>query len=274
MFLTPVLGEQQFTSAVITQTVNEVRILHISEEARSAKLNDEVGNQHEVATGRRSRAELTFPDKTITRLGSNTFFSFKPDDRTVELKQGTMLLQVPKNSGGATILTSSVTAAIRGTTIMMEYTESGQVKLIALEGVVELFTPDGQKVTLTGGKMVLFDEAGGVLTKPVDVDVERLVETSKLIDVEVFEPLPSSALLEINKEIKKQRELIDTGILSQQNINRERETEIIQDIVSRIENNKRLNETPMEEMVEAVEVSEEGVPARITPRPPVDGGEH
>jgi len=49
------------------------------------------------------------------------------------LEKGSMLLQVPKGLGGANIHTAAVTAAITGTTIMMEYTPGQYSKVLVLE---------------------------------------------------------------------------------------------------------------------------------------------
>jgi len=45
-----------------------------------------------------------------------------------------MLLRVPKNAGGAKINTAAVTAAITGTTVMLEFHKNSYVKFIVLEG--------------------------------------------------------------------------------------------------------------------------------------------
>ena len=52
----------------------------------------------------------------------------------MELGGGAMLLRVPKNAGGAKITTSAVTAAITGTTVMMQYDPKGYAKFVVLEG--------------------------------------------------------------------------------------------------------------------------------------------
>ena len=45
--------------------------------------------------------ELMFDDNTLTRIGPETYFSFKAGTRDLTLQQGTLLLQVPKGLGGA-----------------------------------------------------------------------------------------------------------------------------------------------------------------------------
>ena len=72
-----------------------------------ASVSDMVRGDTAVRTGAESRAELTFGDLTIARLGANTIFSFNEDTRTVDLAGGAILLRVPKGSGGAKIQTDS-----------------------------------------------------------------------------------------------------------------------------------------------------------------------
>src|ERR1041384_5268365 len=81
---------------------------------------------------------LLFQDNTLTRIGAETFFSFKTGTRDLTLEKGSMLLQVPKGLGGAKIHTAAVTAAITGTTIMMEYIPRRYIKVLVLEGSLRL----------------------------------------------------------------------------------------------------------------------------------------
>jgi len=108
--------------ASVTRIVNDVRIMEVPSNAQKpATLNQTVRDQQAVVTGLQSRAELLFTDKTLTRIGANSVFTFKEGTRDMDLKRGTMLLQVPKGAGGAQIKTAAVTAAITGTTLLVEY---------------------------------------------------------------------------------------------------------------------------------------------------------
>lgn len=107
--------------AEVTAVVNDVKLVDPQRAERGAKVSDVVQGEVGVKTGIQSRAELLFQDKTLTRLGANTIFSFNEGTRDLELERGTMLLQCPKGVGGAKIRTAAVTAAITGTTILLEY---------------------------------------------------------------------------------------------------------------------------------------------------------
>ena len=114
-------GAAQLQEARVTQVVNDVKLLLEQAAPRPAAISDLIRHGNAVRTGTQSRSELTFADLTITRLGANTIFSFKEGTREMNLIDGAILFQVPKGSGGATIRTVGVTAAITGTTGIAEF---------------------------------------------------------------------------------------------------------------------------------------------------------
>ena len=114
------LAAESLRSANVTVAIKDVQVFPGSDASHSAIVGEKLSLPSSVQTGRQSRAELTFSDNTLTRLGQNSIVSFRDGGRNVELKQGSVLLQVPKNVGGATIRTATVTCAISGTTVMFE----------------------------------------------------------------------------------------------------------------------------------------------------------
>ncbi|MEJ6572335.1 MAG: FecR family protein [Akkermansiaceae bacterium] len=218
---------ENLQSAKITTLTNDVRLYQSQKFGRQAKVGDRISGHTSVQTGRRSRTELTFQDKTITRLGANSTFSFRRGSRDINLNRGSILLQVPKSAGGATIRTATVTAAITGTTLMMEYNVGEWVKLITLEGNVSL-TIDGKKsrdgvlekpkkVKVPAGKMIIMRPDGTIITKPVDIDLKRLLATSILAGNKIFAPLPKDARRHIAKSVDIQHNLKRKGILLGEN---------------------------------------------------------
>ena len=199
-------------SAKITQAVKDVKVYEGKTSGRAANIGETIDRSSSVATGRRSRAELTFQDETITRLGQNSVFSFRKGGRDVELKQGSILMQVPKNAGGATIRTATVTAAITGTTSMFEYSPGQWVKLITLEGEQKLFIK-GRKdpIVVPAGTMIIVSLNGEFEFLKLNVDIEKLEETSGLLGRGPFRPLPQYAQDAIRDTIKKQRDQKRTG---------------------------------------------------------------
>ena len=216
--------------ARVTQVVSDVKLLPGQAAPRPAVINDRVHSGTAVRTGTQSRSELTFTDQTITRLGANTIFSFKgepappaegPEDFSVEapshlnrnrtvgtrvmnLIEGAMLFQVPKGTGGATIKTAAVTAAITGTTGIGEYHGASAdrpnpiIKWFCLEGhiILSLTNGSGETVELTAGQMIVTD--GTYLPEPMFFDIGTMVRTSPF-----FDPPPASQDL-IQAEIQRQ----------------------------------------------------------------------
>jgi hypothetical protein len=202
--------------ATINQIVNDVKVIEPQRGPHAAALQEVIKDDLGVHTGVQSRAELLFQDATLTRLGAETFFSFKPGTRDLNLERGTLLLQVPKNLGGARIRAASVTASITGTTIMMEHLPSKSLKIVVLEGSLRVGINGrvGENLMLTAGKMVIMAPDAKRVPEPVDVDLRKLIRTSSLIDPAAFRGkskasiavLPSMGL--IDKEIARQDGLV------------------------------------------------------------------
>src|SRR2546423_1136604 len=173
----------ELKEARVTQIIRDVKLLPNAAPARPAVVNDPVRNGTAMRTGIESRTELMFTDATLARLGANTIFSFSEGTRNLELTDGAMLLRVPKNAGGAKINTAAVTAAITGTTVMLEFHKNSYVKFIVLEGTGRIFLPNrvGESVLIHAGQMLITKPDAKNLSNPVDVDIRQLRKTSRLI---------------------------------------------------------------------------------------------
>jgi hypothetical protein len=109
-------GVQPFSSATVTRVENHVAIgSHAGGAEHPAMLHDVVANQTYLLTQDDSRAELQFADGSLVRVGQDSVFSFDADSRTLSLEKGSMLFYVKPGTGGGTIKTPSLTAAITGT---------------------------------------------------------------------------------------------------------------------------------------------------------------
>jgi len=108
------VSADELKQAKVTQVIQDVRVLPSNASPRPAAVNDDVRQGSAVQTGVQSRSELTFKDKTMTRLGENTIFSVGEGPRTIDLGSGQFLLYVPKKAGSAKVKTGPVTAAITG----------------------------------------------------------------------------------------------------------------------------------------------------------------
>src|SRR5437016_230565 len=186
------------TSAEVTKIINRVSVIEPAKGDRPAALRDVIKDDLGLQTGARSRSELLFQDNTLTRLGAETFFSFKTGTRDMTLEKGSMLLQVPKGLGGAKIHTAAVTAAITGTTIMMEYSPGKYLKVLVLEGSLRLSRNGsfGDSVVLHPGKMVIMRPDAKKIPDPIDVDLAEIVKTSTLVNFPGGDILPSMSLIQ------------------------------------------------------------------------------
>ena len=218
----------KFKSAEVTKIVNDVKLLTGTSQARAASRGAVVRGSTAVRTGQKSRAELQFPDESVVRLGSNSVFSFLQGKREVDLKQGTLLLQVPKTLGRTRVKTAAISAAITGTTILIEIIpevldENGRVirplrgKIIVVEGSLEFSLNNAPRKTmkLVAGEMVVFSADAKTLPNKFQIDLERLVKTSLLVDGGMG-PLVDVQLIanevDAQKEEKRRGRLLLTNI--------------------------------------------------------------
>src|SRR4051812_47784171 len=180
--------------AQVTRIIRDVKLLPVQAQPRPALLNDKVSDGSGVRTGDQSRSELTFTDLTIERLGANTLFSFNRGGRTVRLDSGSVLLRVPKNSGGANMSTTAVAVGVTGTTVILE-THTGRNKLIVLEGSarVSLNKNRSESVHVHGGQMEDVPAGASKLPPPVNVNLSEIMKHHPLITE--FGPLPSRDLI-------------------------------------------------------------------------------
>src|ERR1043166_4630845 len=165
--------------AHVSQVIQDVRLLEAHGAPHPAAVNDKVTLGSAVRTGVESRAELTFNDLTITRLGANTIFSFTAGARQAELTQGAILLQVRPGAPAVRANTTAVTVAVMGGTALLS--AGPPTKFMVLEGTGTIY-PIGhpeKAVTVHGGEMVVAE--GGQISKPEKFDVKLALETSLLI---------------------------------------------------------------------------------------------
>ena len=181
--------------ASVTRIIRDVKLLPEQAKPRPAVLNEKVKGGVGVQTGDRSRSELTFIDLTIERLGANTIFSFGNGGRQVELESGSMLLRVPKDSGGAQLTTSAVTVGVTGTTVILETAQSGQNRLYVLEGGANILLNKypKQSVFVQGGQMEDVPPGATKLPRPIRIKLRDLMKKHPLITD--FPPLPSENLI-------------------------------------------------------------------------------
>ena len=110
-----------------TAQVSEV-VQDVSISGSQASVGDSLSESKSLRTGTKSRAELTFEDSTLLRVGSNSVFSFlgnKGKAREFELTQGTAFVATPTTHGGVNVRCGGVTATIEGCLVTLGITPNG-----------------------------------------------------------------------------------------------------------------------------------------------------
>ncbi len=209
--LAPAAPAARFTSAEVTRAINDVRVLLADGANSKADPGRRLSGGEGLFTGARSRAELTFPDDSIIRLGQHTTFSFTAGKREIDLRGGTLLIQQPRWRGRTELRTAAVSAAITGTTVMLETPREpdpgGVEKLLVIEGSLRfnLVAAPRQSMTLRAGEMVSFRSDARQLPEKQQFDIGRLLETSELAGRQ-FRPLPGlGAMAEAEAEQDEQK---------------------------------------------------------------------
>ena len=188
-----------FEQAEVTKATNIVSLLP---QDKRAVAGDVVKGETGLKTGGDSRAELQFPDLTITRVGSNSLFRFIAGTREMILDSGTLLFSSPAGAGGGKVQAGAITAAVTGTDFMIS--NVGTVKVICLSHKVTVYLTANPKIRaeLLPGQMldITPGTTGAVRKMPrvTTINLGKLLATSKLTQAGGFRPLPSQPILAQN----------------------------------------------------------------------------
>jgi FecR protein len=199
------LWAEPFDQAKVTKTINLVSLL--PQDVRAAP-GDLVKGDTALKTGGNSRAELQFPDLTITRVGSNALFRFIAGTREMVLDSGTMLFSSPKGAGGGKVQAGAVTAAVTGSDFLIS--NAGRVKVICLSHKVLVYftaNPKIRAVLLPGQMLNVVPGAGKKMPPIATINLETLLATSKLGEAGGFGPFPNQTILAYNVS-KQGREFV------------------------------------------------------------------
>ncbi len=194
--------------ARVTQVIQDVRLLPSNSGSRPAAVNEPVGAGTAVRTGVDSRAELTFTDKTIARLGANTVFSYGAGARELDLSSGAILVTAPKEAGTTKINAGAATAAITGFTALVEHHGKSWSKFLVLEGQACVRLNGARAgepcLNLSGGEMLLIPPGAQRLPAKQNFDVKKVLNTSRLVKG-FSNKLPNSVLNAIQGTVQNQQ---------------------------------------------------------------------
>lgn len=169
--------------ARVTEVIHDVRLLAGQTAGRPAAVNDTVREGTAVRTGTDSRAELTFMDQTLTRLGANTVFSFGAAARTYDLGSGAILMSAPKETGTVKITTAVATCAVSGFTMISEYHGNTWNKVLMLngDGYVSLRRNPSDKRHMHSSEILIFRPNATVLPQPQQFDICKVINDGRLV---------------------------------------------------------------------------------------------
>lgn len=169
--------------ARVTEVIHDVRLLASQAAARAAVVNDPVTEGTAVRTGTDSRAELTFADSTITRLGANTVFSFGGAARTYDLGSGAILVTAPRDAGTVKISAGVATCAVSGFTGIWEAHSKFWNKVLIIEGDGDVWlkkNPNDHR-HMHSRQILVFPPNANVLPQPQEFDVCKVINNGLLI---------------------------------------------------------------------------------------------
>jgi hypothetical protein len=177
----PLLFAVQQKQARVTQKVNDVRLLAPHIQPRPASVNDNIHEGTSVRTGSESRAELTFLDQTIARVGANTVFNLGNEGRTYDVGSGAILMYAPENVGAVKVKTPVASAAVTGFTGM--FSAARYTKFIMLEGNADIWLNKhpGQHKSMHSGQFISIPKGATVLPPVFDLDVCKTINTALFI---------------------------------------------------------------------------------------------
>jgi FecR protein len=176
-------------------------------------------NAGSVQTGANSRAEITFHDQSVLRLGDKTDVAIEPKSRLFDLSAGAILTQVPSGVGRTTVKVHRIIATATGTTLLIECLPKAYIKFISLDGTSRLCLKQQGWATdcvlLRAGQMLIANPEPKSLPEVVDVDLNRLLETSQFITE--FPTLPAqeglSRAAAAQQRVKKHGSFADTNLV-------------------------------------------------------------
>jgi hypothetical protein len=196
------------TESRFTQVINEVKVIQMPTlTAAPAKVEAWVRSPDRVRTGADSMAELEAPDRTVTRIGANTVFSFG-QDRSMNLERGSVLFHSPKGKGGGKINTGGASASVVGTTIIVCATDDGGFKTIVLEGKAQVKLPNGDSRLLNAGQLAFVLPGSKRFGPDLDINLGKLVKGAGLVND--FKT-PLSSVPRIEEAVLKQNHMIASG---------------------------------------------------------------
>jgi hypothetical protein len=182
-------------ASVLSFVKNDVYSLKDTNKA-IAILNDKIESDSQVGTGEHSMCEISLDDKSITRIGANSMFSFVQKERLVKCDKGTFLVSKDPETETMTVTTGSVTAAVNGSTVVFDVRDDATHIAVAETSTGVVVTDkNGKSITLQSGEGISATPNGMTSSSPKSVDVKDLISSSPLFNEKGLAPLANDALI-------------------------------------------------------------------------------
>jgi hypothetical protein len=190
------IAEGPLTESTFTEIIKQANVVAATDKSVTpAQVNEVFHVPDMVRTGSNSRLEMTAPDKTITRVGENSVFTFEPGGRNIQLDKGSVLFHPPAGVGGGTVKYGGTAAAVLGTTMVCSVGPGGVFSIIVLEGEALVTLANGQSVTVGPGQTVSVPSTGDSFSPVMDIHLGQFA--SHLLLLNGFSnPLSSMPLIE------------------------------------------------------------------------------
>ena len=197
---------EPLTESTFTEIIKQASVVAASDKAVTPAVAHEIFRAPDmVRTGPNSRLEMTAPDKTITRVGENSVFTFEPGERNIRMEIGSVLFHPPAGVGGGTVKYGGTSAAVLGTTMVCAIGPNGDFNVIVLEGEALVTLANGKSVQVGPGQTVNVSSSGDSFGSVMDVHLGQLASHLLLLrgfsDTLSSMPLIEAAIQQQNADI-------------------------------------------------------------------------
>jgi hypothetical protein len=190
------LVDHSAIASVVSFVKNDVHSIQDTNKVAAA-LNDQLQPDTQIGTGDKSMCELSFDDKSVTRIGEHSVFSFQEQERLIKCGDGKFLVSKDPETAPITVTAGGVTAAIAGSTVLFDVKGGiAHVAVVETTSGVTVTDENGKAVTLQSGEGIAAAPGGLASAGPRPVDVKAMTEASPLFTEAGLAPLANAAAIQ------------------------------------------------------------------------------
>ena len=190
-----VVASHSALASVVSFVKNDVHSIQDTNKVAAA-LNDQLQPDTQIGTGDKSMCELSFDDKSVTRIGEHSVFSFQEQERLIKCGDGKFLVSKDPDTAPITVTAGGVTAAIAGSTVLFDVQGGiAHVAVVETTSGVTVTDANGKAVTLQSGEGIAAAPGGLASAVPRPVDVKAMTEASPLFTEAGLAPLANAAAI-------------------------------------------------------------------------------